>query len=112
MVLADRGCYSFEAWQKSSKTGADVCWRVKDNLMLTSTKDLCDGSYLAEVFHSTKDRKRLGPVTVRMIEYIIDDGRQPTGPYRLITNIFDPDEAPQSSWPRLCPTLGDRIGLR
>jgi len=93
LVLADRGFYSFEAWQKASKTGADLCWRVKDNLTLTSTKDLPDGSYLGEVFHSTKDRQRLEPVTVRVIEYTIDDGRQPTGPYRLITNIFDPDEA-------------------
>jgi hypothetical protein len=93
LVLADRGFYSFEAWQKASKTAADLCWRVKDNLTLTSTKDLPDGSYLAEVFHSTKDRKRLRPVTVRVIEYTIDDGRQATGPYRLITTILDPDEA-------------------
>ena len=93
LCLADRGFYSFEAWQKASKTGADLCWRVKDNLKLPSRKDLCDGSYLAQVFHSTKDRKRRHPVTVRVIEYTIEDGRQPVGPFRLITTILDPDEA-------------------
>ena len=93
LVLADRGFYSFEAWQKASKTGADLCWRVKDNLKLTSIKDLPDGSYLAEVFHSTKDRKRRHPVVVRVIEYTIEDGREPVGPIRLITTILDPDQA-------------------
>ena len=94
MVLADRGFYCFEAWQKARKTGADLCWRVKDNLKLVSIEDLPDGSYLAEVFHSTKDRNRRHPVRVRVIEYTIDDGRQPTGPYRLITTILDPADAP------------------
>ena len=66
---------------------------MKDNLKLTSIKDLPDGSYLAEVFHSTKDRKRRHPVVVRMIEYTIEDGREPVGPIRLITTILDPDQA-------------------
>jgi hypothetical protein len=89
LCLADRGFYSFEAWQKASKTGADLCWRVKDNLTLESIKDLPDGSYLAEVFHSTKDRTRRHPVTVRVIDYTIEDGRETTGPFRLITTILD-----------------------
>ncbi len=92
LCLADRGFYSFEAWQKASNTGADLCWRVKDNLKLPSIEDLPDGSYLAEVSHSTKDRKRRHPVTVRVIEYTIEDGRQPAGPFRLITTILDPDD--------------------
>ena len=94
LALADRGFYSFEAWQRARKTGADLCWRVKDSLKLEPIEDLSDGSYLAEVFHSTKDRNRRHPVTVRVIEYTIDDGRQPTGPYRLITTILDPADAP------------------
>ena len=94
LVLADRGFYSFEAWERARKTGADLCWRVKDSLKLEPIEDLSDGSYLAQVFHSTKDRARRHPVTVRVIEYTIDDGRQPTGPYRLITTIVDPADAP------------------
>jgi hypothetical protein len=94
LCLADRGFYSFEAWQRAGTTGADLLWRVKDNLKLDPVVDLADGSWLAEVFHSTQDTKRRHPVTVRVIEYTIDDGRESTGPFRLITTILDPVDAP------------------
>jgi Insertion element 4 transposase N-terminal/Transposase DDE domain len=94
LCLADRGFYSFAAWQAATATGADLLWRVKDNLKLDAIEDLADGSYLAEVFHSTNDRKREHPATVRVIEYTIDDGREPAGPYRLLTTILDPHVAP------------------
>lgn len=94
LCVADRGFYSFEAWQRASKTGADLLWRVKDNLKLEPVKDLPDGSWLAEVFHSTKDRERRHPVTVRVIEYTIDDGREEAGPFRLITTLLDHRKAP------------------
>jgi hypothetical protein len=94
LCLADRGFYSFEAWQKASSTGADLLWRVKDNLKLDPVRDLPDGSWLAEVFHSTRDRQRRQPATVRVIEYSIDDGREPVGPIRLITTILDHRKAP------------------
>jgi hypothetical protein len=93
LCVADRGFYSYEAWQRASGTGADLLWRVRDNLRLDAVTDLGDGSWLAEVFHSTKDRKRQRPTTVRVIEYTIDDGRQPAGPFRLVTTILDPAEA-------------------
>jgi hypothetical protein len=92
--LGDRGFYSFEAWQAACATGADLLWRVKDNLILTPTEEFLDGSFMAEVFHSTKDTKRAHPIAVRVIEYSIDDGRGSVGPFRLVTTILDPDEAP------------------
>ena len=94
LCLADRGFYSFDAWQNAVKTGADLCWRVADNLNLESIEDLPDGSYLAEVFHSVRDRKRRHPVRVRVIEYTIQDGREPAGPFRLVTTILDHTEVP------------------
>ena len=94
LCLADRGFFSFEAWQRASSTKADLLWRVADNLRLDVVEDLPDGSWLAEVCHSTKDTKRRHPLTVRVIEYTIDDGREPAGPFRLITTIVDPDTAP------------------
>jgi len=94
LCLADRGFYSFTAWQDAAATGADLLWRVKDNLKLEVVTDLPDGSWLAEVFHSTRDRARRDPRTVRVIEYTIEDGREPTGPYRLLTTILDPGQAP------------------
>jgi IS4 transposase len=30
---------------------------------------------------------------VQVIEYTVEDGRDPTGPFRLVTTILDPDEA-------------------
>jgi len=94
LCLADRGFYSFAAWQNACSTGADLLWRVKDNLLLEPVEDLPDGSWLAEVFHSTADRRRQRPVRVRVISYTIQDGRDPTGPFRLITTLLDHREAP------------------
>jgi hypothetical protein len=94
LCVADRGFYSFEAWQKASGTGADLLWRVTDILKLEAVEDLPDGSWLAEVFHSTQDRERRHPITVRVIEYTIDDGREPAGPFRLVTTILDHRKAP------------------
>lgn len=94
LCLADRGFYSFTAWQTAARTGADLLWRVRDNLRLDPVAELPDGSFLADVFDSTKDRRREHPVRVRVISYTIDDGRDPAGPYRLVTTLLDPDEAP------------------
>jgi Transposase DDE domain/Insertion element 4 transposase N-terminal len=94
VCVADRGFYSFEMWQRARKTRADLLWRVTDNLRLEPVKDLPDGSWLAEVFHSTQDRERRHPVRVRVVDYTVDDGRDETGPFRLITTILDHRKAP------------------
>jgi len=94
LCLADRGFYSFTAWRDAEATGADLLWRVKDNLKLDAVEDLPDGSWLAEVFDSVADRRRQHPLRVRVIEYSIEDGREPSGPYRLLTTILDHREAP------------------
>ncbi len=96
LCLADRGFYSFKAWGKACGSGADLLWRVKDNLRLDPVQDLPDGSFLAEVFDSVADKRREHPVRVRVISYTIEDGRDPAGPYRLITTITDHRQAPAS----------------
>jgi len=94
LCLADRGFYSFKAWENARGTGADLLWRVKDNLILDAVEDLPDGSWLADVFDSTTDRRRQRPSRVRVIEYTVEDGREPTGPFRLVTTILDHRKAP------------------
>ncbi len=94
VCLADRGFYGFTAWQAASATGADLLWRVKGNLKLEPVEDLPDGSWLAQVYDSVADRRRQHPVQVRVVEYTVADGREPTGPYRLITTILDHHQAP------------------
>ncbi len=86
--------YSFTGWATASATGADLLWRIKDNLRLDPAGELPDGSFLAQVFDSRTDRRRERPVRVRVISYTIEDGRDPAGPYRLITTILDPEQAP------------------
>ena len=94
LCLADRGFYSFKAWENARGTGADLLWRVKDNLKLDPVQDLPDGSWTADVFDSVADQARRRPVRVRVVGYTIEDGRDPSGPYRLITTLLDQDEAP------------------
>ena len=67
LVLADRGSYGFQLWAQAAATGADLLWRVKTNLR--------------------------PPVTVRVIEYTIADGREPAEPFWLVTTIMDHTEA-------------------
>jgi hypothetical protein len=93
LCLADRGFYSFHAWTTAAKTGADLLWRVRDNLNLSPVAELPDGSWLAQVFCSTHDRRRIEPVTVRVVEYTLDDGREQGGSYRLVTTILDHEQA-------------------
>ena len=76
--------------------GSEMCIRdrVKDNLILEPVKDLPDGSFLADVFDSITDRRRRHPARVRVISYTIEDGRDPSGPFRLITTLLDHAKAP------------------
>jgi len=94
LCLADRGFYSHAAWQQAAATGADLCWRVRSTLKLPVLEPLPDGSWISEVFDSRADRKREHGTRVRVIEYTIEDGREPSGPYRLVTTITDPADAP------------------
>jgi Insertion element 4 transposase N-terminal/Transposase DDE domain len=97
LCLADRGFYSFKAWENACGSRADLLWRVKDNLKLEPVEDLPDGSWLADVFDSTTDRARRNPSRVRVISYTVEDGRDQAGPFRLITTLLDHREAPATA---------------
>ncbi len=94
LVLADRGFYSFKLWEQSAATGADLLWRMRASQRLDPVEILPDGSYLSRVFEIRNFKRRGEGVTVRVIDYTIDDGRDQEGTYRLVTTILDPDEAP------------------
>jgi Insertion element 4 transposase N-terminal/Transposase DDE domain len=90
LLMADRGFTSYELWQTAAATGADLLWRATSVFGLPVLQELPDGSYLSHLIR--KDRQ---PITVRVIEYTIDDGRAPEGAhYRLVTTLLDPDQAP------------------
>ncbi len=45
LCLADRGFYSFERFKNARRTGAQLLWRVKANMLLPREQQLSDGSY-------------------------------------------------------------------
>jgi len=90
VLLADRGFYSFALWRRAAATGADLLWRARADLHPVHLETLPDHSWLGQVRPATA--KDAEPVTVRVIEYTIDDGRENPETYRLLTTILDPDE--------------------
>jgi hypothetical protein len=99
LCLADRGFYSFQRWQNARKTGVQLLWRVKANMVLPREEQLSDGSYLTRIYPNQPDqRAQRNGEQVRVVEYGIDDGvdRDPEQRYRLLCTIDDPEAAPAS----------------
>jgi Transposase DDE domain len=98
LLMADRGFTGYDLWQAAAATGADLLWRASSLFTLPVLQDLPDGSYLSQLVPgkgTRPHREGAGPVTVRVIEYTIDDGRAPDGEhYRLITTLLDPNHTP------------------
>jgi hypothetical protein len=95
LLLADRGFYGFEMWTRAAATGADLLWRVKSTLSPRHLETLPDGSWLAQMIPTSgTQRRHRTPLTVRVIDYTLDDGRDNPEQYRLLTTILDPADAP------------------
>lgn len=94
LVLADRAFYGYHRWVQASGTGADLLWRIKSNVAPRHVETLPDGSWLAEVRPGGNAGRTAAAVTVRVIDYEIDDGRTNDTSYRLFTTILDPAVAP------------------
>ena len=73
LLLADRGFYSYGLWQVAIGTRADLLWRVKTGLRPEHIQTLEDDSWLARIRPTVGD-KSADPITVRVIDYTIDDG--------------------------------------
>ena len=96
LLLADRGFIGFALWRAAQETGAELVWRAKANQVLPVDRQLADGSYLSRIYAAT-DRRKRDPIVVRVVEYTLgtDPGRPAKpAPYRLVTTILDPDQAP------------------
>jgi len=97
LCLADRNFFGFGLWQQARSTGADLLWRVKKNVRLAPSERFADGSYLAKIYPSEKDRRNsTNAVTVRVIEYRLVRVPDAEPIYRLVTTILDPEQAPAS----------------
>lgn len=93
LVLADRGFCGFPLWSRAVATGADLLWRAMGTMKPRHLEDLPDGSWLAELRPSGNAGRHAEPLTIRVIDYQVDDGREHDETYRLFTTILDPDEA-------------------
>jgi hypothetical protein len=96
LLLADRGLVSFDLWRTMTQTGADLLWRTRTNAVLPVVQTLPDGSYLSQIVAARDHRHGRDPITVRVVEYRLQDPGRPRrrAPYRLVTTILDPDAAP------------------
>jgi len=98
LMLADRGFTGYELWRTAAGTGASLLWRASDSFTLPVQQVLSDGSYLSQLVPRRATRSHQDgaePITVRVVEYTIDDGRAPQDEhYRLITTLLAPDQAP------------------
>jgi len=104
LVLADRGFFSYELWKQASETGAELVWRVKDNVELPVREWLSDGSYRSDVLpkHMKADLKRGkrravpdgARLPIRVVEYMVTNRGDTPETIRLITSILDHELAP------------------
>jgi len=95
LCLADRNFFSYALWKEARKTGADLLWRVKKNLILPCLKRFRDGSYLSRIYASAKDRRDdHNCIAVRVVEYRLEGVADAEPIYRLITTILEPRNAP------------------
>jgi hypothetical protein len=92
LVLADRGICGYPLWSRAVATGADLLWRAMGNMKPRFVKTLDDGSWLAELRPGGSAGRRAKPLSIRVIDYRIDDGRHNDELYRLFTTILDPND--------------------
>jgi Insertion element 4 transposase N-terminal/Transposase DDE domain len=92
LCLADRYFPGYPLWKQATQTGAELVWRVRENIHFTVEKRLPDGSCLSHFRPPRKKGELPGePIPVRVIEYRVA-GKEET--IRIITSILDWQAAP------------------
>jgi Transposase DDE domain len=98
LLLADREFAGADLWRQVAATGAALVWRTRSNAVLPVLEAFPDGSYRSRITAATDRRQRIAPTVVRVVEYRLgtDPGRlqRQTPPYRLLTTLLDPEQAP------------------
>ncbi|HEY1157869.1 MAG TPA: IS4 family transposase [Arthrobacter sp.] len=90
VVLFDAGFPSVRLFQLAAEHCLAVVMRASAQIARTPLQVLADGSYLARLDTAKKSgTKRIGSVTVRVIEYHLGGKK-----IRLLTNLLDPEQAP------------------
>lgn len=92
LLLEDRGFFSYAAWQKLLARGVQLLVRIGSHMVFRRLRCLTDGSFVAKIYPSDKDRRKdQNGILVRVIEYTLDDpqraGHGET--HRLMTSLLD-----------------------
>jgi hypothetical protein len=95
LCLADRQFFGFALCRQACVTGADLVWRVKQNMRLSCDRRWSDGSDESRIYPSERDwRHKTNAVTVRVLDYRLHGVADAEPIYRLVTSILEPDRAP------------------
>jgi hypothetical protein len=97
LVLWDRGFYGYFSLLEAQRRGVQVLGRVAHHVVFERLQTLRDGSYLATIYPSGSDRRRhQNGLTVRVIEYTLDDPQRPGHGecHRLVTTLLDEQTFP------------------
>jgi hypothetical protein len=97
LVLWDRGFYGHASLIQAHQRGVHVVGRVGDHVTFDRVVTLSDGSYLSVIYPSWKDRRhRTKGMTVRVIDYTLDDPQRPGhgARHRLVTTLEDSQTYP------------------
>lgn len=107
LVVADRTFYGFGLRSAAQAAGADLLWRVKANLRPHHLQDLDDGSWLARIKPTSgTDRAKTEPLAVRLIDYMVEDGRENPERYRLLTTSWTRPPFPRPTSRQPTPSAG------
>jgi hypothetical protein len=97
LVLWDRGFYGYRPLADARRRGLHVLGRVPDHVVFETVAPLADGSYLARIYPSLRDRRHhTNGLVVRVIEYTLDDPNRPGHGerHRLVTTLLHADRYP------------------
>jgi hypothetical protein len=92
LLLWDRGFLSYRNLRCLLAQQSQLLARIKKNLVFAKLQVLADGSYLAKLYASAKQRRKdHDGILVRIIEYTFHDpGRPGSGqPHRLLTTLLN-----------------------
>ena len=97
LLTWDCGLHSFDLAHDSRARGAHFLGRVPGNVKARPLWRLSDGSCLAYIYPSERQRRKRGEhLLVRVIEYTLTDPARPGHgeTHRLMTSLLDPDRCP------------------
>jgi hypothetical protein len=97
LVLQDRGFYGYRPLAQAARCGVHVLGRVGNHVVFEPTQVFNDGSYLATIYPSLRDKRhKTNGLVVRVIAYTLDEPHR-TGHgerHRLVTTLLDADRYP------------------